>query len=598
MSRGRIRPWTNQIMANLIDVSQGKKPADLYLAGANIIDVYRGVVRPANVAISGQRIAYVGSSDKMLGPQTKFIDVSGKILAPGYIEPHGHPFQLYNPVSYAKHVLSHGTTCSINDNLLLLGVMEIDELIKLVENLAELPIKMLWSARLDPQNFTHEEKAKYTRPNISRLINHPLFLQVGELTDWPSLLAGDENMQHWMVETLNLGKKAEGHAPGASRDTLNSLAAAGVTACHEAVTADEVLRRVEVGIYSTLRHSSLRPDLPDILRGLLSQEHVSWERMMMTTDCPTPGYMKRGAADYLIRIALQNNVNPVTAYQLVTRNPAVYYGLDPEIGGIAPGRLADILVLPSLEEPTPEQVYADGQLVVDRSGNQVKHYLPACPINWTEYGLSPLKLTSHRPYSIQMLPADDGQDTFPVMDLVNPVITRKRDILIGTEGLTRQDGRLQVEAGSGLCYGVLLTREFTRITHGIIRGFARNLDALASSYNGSMDLLVLGQNPTAMNLALRRIGELGGGIVIIQKNEIIVELTLPLKGLMSGQEMPDLIRETLRMEEALNQAQYPHYDPVYSLLFLSSTHLPEIRLTRNGLVTVKDRSILRPSTSL
>ena len=324
MSRGFIRPWNYESMSNLVQVAQGQKPADLYFAGAKIIDVYRGTVRKANVATHQQRIAYVGLSEKMIGPETQVIEVKDKHLAPGYIDPHGHPFQLYNPSTYAEYVLNYGTTCSVNDTLLFLGTMTIDHLLTMIESLAALPIKMLWSARLDPQTLSHEENPHFSYANIRRLIEHPLFLQVGEVTDWPALLAGNVNMQRWMVDALKAGKKAEGHAPGASPETLNALAAAGITSCHEAITGKEVLSRIESGLYAILRNSSLRPDLPSIIGELLQEKQVSWERMMLTIDGPAPSHLRHGAADHLIRLTIQAGVNPVTAYQMASRNPAVY----------------------------------------------------------------------------------------------------------------------------------------------------------------------------------------------------------------------------------------------------------------------------------
>lgn len=533
----------------------------------------------------------------MVGSNTQIINISNKILAPGYIEPHGHPFQLYNPMSYAKHVLKHGTTCSINDNWMFIRNMKIDDFINMIELLSSLPIKMLWSARLDPQTFANnEEKNKFAYDVIRRLINHPLFLQVGEITDWPSLLAGDKNLQRLMVDAQISGKKAEGHAPAASINTLNALAAAGITSCHEAISAEEIQHRIEVGLYSILRNSSLRPDLPSIIQGLLKYDHISWERMMMTTDCPSPAYMKWGAADHLIRIAIKNGVNPVTAYQLVTRNPAVYFGLDSEIGGIAPGRLADLLILEDLEEPTPLKVYADGKLVVDNIQQKVRDFPP--PLDWSKLGLRPIAPPLHQLQPKDMLPLYEGNDSFPVIELINPVISKRKDLLIGTEGLIRNGDYLELSPDSHLCYAVLITRNHTFITHGIISKFAKQLDALASSYTGSLDLLVIGQNPAAMTRALHRIEEIGGGIVMVLNGEFVFEFSLPLEGVMSDEEMPRLIQEISNLEELLRQTGHPHYDPIYTLLFLSSTHLPAIRLTRRGLISVKDRRILRPSKPL
>lgn len=598
MGRGRLRSWDEKKLQTLVRVARGLEEADLFFTGGELVDVYSGKVIKANLAVKGDRIAYLGSSDQMVGSSTQVVDLKGRLLAPGYIEPHGHPFQLYNPVAYADHILSWGTTCSINDNLLFMNLIEPDCLISLVEKMQNHPVKMLWSARLDPQTYTQEATAKFTYQAVARLIQHPWFVQVGELTDWPSLIGGDQQMQRWMVDAAQLGKKVEGHAPGASENTLNPLAAAGVTACHEAITADEVMRRLQLGMYAALRCSSLRPDLPQILEGLVRHQPLPWERMMLTTDSPTPVFLGGGFTDRLIKIAIAKGVPPVTAYQMVSRNPAVYHGLDDEIGGLAPGRIADLLVLEALDEPTPIQVYADGRLAVSREGTEARIYYPQLNIDWQALGLKPLSTPEGEMSAEWLLPVDEGGDSFPVMVLADPVITRRREVAVGGGLLRRSGGKILIEKDSGLCYAVLLTRELNLAAHGILQGFATNLGGIASSYTGSFDLLIIGQEPSAMLQALCRVKELGGGIVVVQEGQVVAEIALPLGGSISPDGLSAVISSTAQIEAALFKAGYPHHDLIYSLLFLTSTHLPELRLTRNGLFSVKERQVLRRSRPL
>ena len=586
-------------MNELIQVARGKEPADLFFTGGELLNVYSGEVVKANLAVKGERIAYLGDSDRMVGSKTRVIDTTDRLLVPGYIEPHAHPVQLYNPAAYADHVLTRGTTLSVNDNLFFFNSMPLESLIEMVEDMSRHPVKMLWSARLDPQTYTEEAAALFSPENVSRLIRHPWFVQVGELTDWPSMLDGDETMQNWMVETADWGKRAEGHAPGASENTLNPLAAAGVTACHESIKLEDVLRRLRLGMYATLRCSSLRPDLPKILNALNEWGgEIAWERVMMTTDSPTPTTFGKGFTDLLIDIALDHGVPPVTAYQLVTRNPAVYYGLDDEIGGLAPGRVADILVLEAIDQPVPRQVYADGRLVVDRTGGGVKLGYPPLTIDWGGLGLGPLTSKSGHQNADWLILEHEGDTSFPVMSLIDPVITRQVDIGLGGGAIEKKGTKIIVKPGSGLCYINLVTRDYQHLSQGLLQGFARRLDGMAASYTGSFDLLVIGQDAAAMHQALKRVEEMGGGIVVVQDGEVAAEIALPLGGLMSPQDLSEVIGLTSSIEEKLYQAGYPHHDLIYTLLFLSSTHLPEIRLTRDGIWNVKERRLLRRSKAL
>lgn len=584
-------------MRELIAVSKGELAADYFFSGGYVLDVYNGDLLTANLAVKGQRIAYMGPAEGMVGETTSVIDLNGQVLVPGYIEPHAHPFTMYHPLTFADEVLKWGTTTSVNDDLLFMSLLTPEKTIAMVEAICCHPHKMLWSARLDSQSFSEELAANFTEEAVSRLIKHQGFIQVGELTDWPSLVGGDNKMQQWMLEAIALGKRAEGHAPGASERTLNSLVAAGVTACHESITAEEVLRRLRLGMYATLRNSSLRPDLANILEGLLQHGHLAWERMMMTTDAPKAAFFKHGFNDHLIRIAIEKGVEPITAYQLMTRNPAVYLGLDNEIGGLAPGRIADILVLKHLEEPTPVMVFADGKLAVERKGSVLTRYHPNITVDWHDLGIEKLKQPGIDLDSIDFRPIYEGETSFPVIELIDPVITRLCDHKLGKEIVLSGD-RLSVEKGQGLCYGALISRDFKLITHGIIKGLADDLDGLATSYTPSLDLLVLGQDPRAMLIALKRAFVLGGGLVVVQGKEIVAEIALPLAGCMSMEPMEHVISATVHIEAALQAAGYPHHDLFYTLQFLSSTHLPGLRLTREGLFEAKSRKLIRSSRRL
>ncbi|MCK9910732.1 amidohydrolase family protein, partial [Microbacteriaceae bacterium K1510] len=214
---------------------------------------------------------------------------------------------------------------------------------------------------LDPQARSKTRSYAYTKQGLSEMIDHPLVVQGGELTDWRAVLEEEEEMLFGLKRVRDRGKRMEGHHPGASIETLNIAAAAGVTACHESISAEDVKQRLRLGMYATLRHSSIRPDLPELITGM-QRLQIPWtSRLMLTSDGNTPPMMRHGFMDYTIRVAIESGVPAIDAYVMATLNPAVYYGLDAELGGIAPGRIADILFLRSPEDPAPELVIANGQ---------------------------------------------------------------------------------------------------------------------------------------------------------------------------------------------------------------------------------------------
>ncbi|GGE09729.1 adenine deaminase [Marinithermofilum abyssi] len=579
-------------LSRLIETSMGLRPPQKVLTGGQVLNVYTGRLENKEVALAEGRIAYIGSLEEgkvVAGNETEVIDVSGCVLVPGYIEPHAHPFQLYNPVTLAEKVLSTGTTTLISDNLHFFTGLEPSEQVDLQEELAKLPVHYFWWARWDPQTFLGEDpEGLFSYERVKQAMDLPNVLQGGELTDWVALLNRDASMLRWMCDAKQNGQRVEGHAPGASYRTLARLAAAGVTGDHESIDPDEVWRRLELGYMTTLRHSSLRPDVPVLIRGLMERaDEVPWHRLMMTTDGPTPPYLREGFVDVMLRAAMEAGCDPIRAYQMVTINPAVYYGLDDRLGGLAPGRVADINVLQSLEDPTPVHVLAQGDWAVqDR-----KRVLAMPFVDWSAY--EGLRVLSDWEVSPSELKLNDRAETIPVIRMINPVITKGAEEPVTPD---IQSGCLPPEEDR--LYVTLADRYGRWITKGLLTGFGRGIDGLASTYNGSGDLLLIGRDVEAMARAANRVLRDGGGISWDQGGNALFHLPLPLGGHMSLQPADMLIDQSEELIRLLKQHDHPFYDPIYTFLFLSSTHLPQVRLTSKGIMRVKDRQILAPSERL
>ncbi|HEY8342758.1 MAG TPA: adenine deaminase C-terminal domain-containing protein [Calditerricola sp.] len=570
----------------LTEVAMRQRPATAWIRGGRIYNVYTGELLPAEVVLWEDRIAYVGERAPLVDDETTLLDAEGLILVPGYLEPHAHPFLLYNPFALAAFALRHGTTGMVNDNLYLFHRLDVDELEAFWDETTDLPVRMWWWVRLDPQNDSPALRRRYTPERTGRLLAHPAVLQAGELTAWPDLLAGDAALAAGVDRARALGKRVEGHNPGASVETLNAVAAAGVTACHEAITGDEVLRRLRLGLYATLRHSSIRPDVPTLVRQLVDSGADLTSRLMLTTDGSTPPFLRDGFLDAVLREALAAGLPPLVAYRAATLNVAVYYGLDGDIGGIAPGRVADINFLEDLANPTPVHVMSGGRLRVQ--DGQLVDAPP--PFDWSRY-------PALCRYAPRVTPADpdwfrvlDPGFPFPVMDLVN-VITRP------SEGGRVENGEVVPVPERGELYVALLSVDGRWITTGILRGFGV-FDAFASSFSGSGDVMVLGRDRQAMARAVNEVCAMGGGMVLLDEGREVYRLRLPLGGCMSDLPMDELMDSTDDLVRLLRVRGYRGNDPLYALFFLSATNLPFLRLTADGILDVKGKRILVPSRAL
>lgn len=565
--------------------------ADLFLKGGTILNVYSGELLEGNIAVRGERIVYVGPSEHHVGKDTRVIELTGRTIAPGYIEPHFHPWDVYNPVSVGEEACRRGTTTVFCDDLVF--YMEMGPILfqEFMDAFSDMPIKYYWSLRTAPQSPMRDEKEIFSVENLLTVLENPRVQSIGEITRWMELIKGTSRIPPVIARTKELKKRVDGHTAGARYDKLNRLAAAGIESCHESINGQNVLDRLRLGFYVMLRESSLRQDLSLLLK-TVARERVLTDRLLLTTDGSMPEYYHRqGVTDHLIRIALKEGIDPVSAYRMATINPAVYFGFDHRIGGIAPGRDADMVVLKDIHEPTPETVISRGRIVA-QEGTLIQSF-PA--MDWERY--FPKATFSRREWRAReklfRIPATGGTSTsFPVIQLVNPAITRTRWVEFPV-----RDGYLDFDTSRFLLVATI-GRDGDWITTGLLEGFGNGVEALVSSYNTAAQILVVGKNARAMSAAVNRVLEMKGGIVIFDGNGPCFELALPIGGVMSDKALPELAEKERELQSILFSKGYPHHDPMYTLVFLPNDFLPEVRVNYRGILDVKNDRVLWPRTDL
>ncbi|MBI4562876.1 MAG: adenine deaminase, partial [Candidatus Rokubacteria bacterium] len=553
-------------------------PADRYLKGGTLLNVYTGETYGANVAIKGERIASVGLREDMIGPRTEVISAGGRILCPGYVEPHAHPWNLVTPAGLARAVLPLGTTTIVADNLPVYELAGPRGFEATVRELGRGPLKYYWMVRLHSQSRIPGELRRFPVPVLARLLDSPWVVGTGEVTRWPEVWKGDPALLRRLALAPPRRKRIEGHTAGASAEKLMGLAAAGVTSCHEAIRATEVLDRARAGIAVMLRLSSLRPDLSVLLTALKETPGLG-PRAMLTTDGRSPAFIaEHGFVDHLVRVALDAGVPPVDAYRMATLNPAMYFGLDHDVGGIAPGRYADILLLRDLSDPRPETVLARGR-VAARNGRLVRAFPEPA---WSRiFRSSRARLDGRWRVTARDFSHHRGS-RLPVIRFVSAVITR----------LDERDHQPDVLGAA------LLDREGRWIAPGLVSGFCRELDGLAATTTTDFNILALGRDADGLALAVNRLLELGGGIVLADRGRILYELPLPVGGIMSREPLHALAARERELAALLTARGHPHHAPLFSLLFLTADFLPDVRLTARGVWDVKGSRVLHASRPL
>ncbi|MFB7639031.1 adenine deaminase C-terminal domain-containing protein [Peribacillus butanolivorans] len=581
---------TRALRDELIEVAQGKRPADMLIKDGTVINVYSGEFLKQNIALYKDCIAYVGENKVTINDDTTVIDANGLYVSPGFIETHAHPWVVYNPVSVTEKVLPLGTTTTVNDNLFFYLHMGTLGFKQLVDDLEKLPGNFFWLIRLVSQAIFPGEREWFNQKDIIDLLSLENVLGTAEVTRWPLLYNGDPVLLDIIDAAKKMGKVSDGHNAGCSYEKLNSIAASGISACHEAITAEEALDRLRLGLWTVLRNSSLRPDLSNIIK-LITEGNVSTGRILMTTDGPHPSFIeKEGFVDGLVRQAVELGVPVMEAIQMVTINAATYLKQDDYIGGIAPGKKADILLLPDLDQFRPDLVISNGEIVAEKG----KLTIQMPDIDWSKY-LSEKPFTFSREIlenpDLYIYPETSSSNSVPVIFFRSNVITQRRDLELPTK-----NGFVDLTDQEGLMYATLIHRNGEWVTKGILEKFAINLDGMASTFNTTTDLLTIGRNPDAMAKAAARVYEMGGGVVIVDGEEIILEIPLQLTGMMTTDPSFDKAVEfNDKLLSALQARGFPFHDILYTLLFLTCDFLPGLRLVPFGLYEVKTDKILVPS---
>ncbi len=569
--------WEQHKVQDQLQIINGKKAPDLIIINAEYLHSIYKKWMTGNIWVAGDRIVYAGKEMPVLTEGAEIVDASGKKIVSGYIEPHVHPFQLYNPRTFADYAARLGTTTFISDNLVLFMSLDNATSFALLDELNELPFSFYWWARLDSQTVLQNEKELFNPESITEWLKRPEVLLGGELTGWPRLLGGDPNMIASVNATKVAGKKIEGHFPGASERTLARMRLLGADGDHEAMTVEEVEARLLHGYGVTLRYSSIRPDLPNLLKDIVDKDLNVFDHLMMTTDGSTPSFHIDGVVDKCIRVALEAGVSPIDAYQMASYNVARYYDMTDLHGVIATGRYATLNFLEDEYNPVPTDVLSKGKWL-KRNGESTE---PFPSIDWSvldafapDFDLDESDFTFENPIGIEM---------------VNDVITKPYNVMIDMT-----DEKLAEDHDESFL--MLIDRNGKWRVNTLIKGFATSVQGFASSYSNTGDIILIGKDKQEMLNAFNEIKRIGGGMVLSENSTIITTLPLPIGGGLSAEPVEKLIAQELELKKMLADRGYKYGDAVYTFLFLQSTHLPFIRVTQLGLYDVMKNTVIIPAT--
>lgn len=569
--------WKLSNIREQVSIIDGHAAPNIVLKNAKYLHSMMKSWATGNIWISNDRIVYVGKEMPANIEGTEVVDLAGKVVVPGYIEPHVHPFQLYNPHSFAEFSAQTGTTTFISDNMTLVSLMKNKKAFSFMDELAKLPFSFYWWSRFDSQTELENERELYSNASVLEWLDRHDVLLGGELTGWPRLMRGDDQMLYWIQAAKHKGKKIEGHLPGASEKTLAKMRLLGVDGDHESMTIEDIEARILHGYAVTLRYSSIRPDLPHLLKAVVDKGYEIFDHLMMTTDGSTPSFHEDGVMDKCIRAALEAGVRPVDAYNMASYNVARYYNMTNLHGLLATGRYANINILADEHSPTPEAVISKG-VWLKRDNTDLKAFPE---VDLSLFGDLKIDFDLHE---------GDFQFSMPIgVEMVNDVITKPYSI--------KNFGHYQhtLSTDHDESYLMLVDRNGKWRINTMIKGFATHVKGFASSYSNTGDIILIGKSVQDMQYAFQELKKMNGGIVLVEDDQIVTSIPLTLAGSIYDGTVNEVIPLELALKSALKKRGYHHTDAIYTLLFLQSTHLPYIRITTRGIFDVMKNKVMLPA---
>lgn len=555
----------------IIAVAAGREKADLVLKNAKYLNVFSNEFLCGDIAVANGLIAGVGKYDG----KTE-IDVSGKLVLPGFIDAHIHlESSMVTPAEFAKAVVAHGTTTVITDPHEIANVMGIDGVEYMIQASQNLPIDVhFMMPSCVPATEIDESGAELDCKDIDLYLDNKKVLGLAEMMNYVGVINGDKNVLSKIVTSQAHHKKIDGHAPELSGNDLNAYIAAGVYSDHECSTFENALEKLRKGQFIMIREGTAAHNLKALMP-LLTQQYYS--RCMFATDDKHPSDLLHGGhIDYIVKQALKNGADPIVALKTATHHAARYFLLNNK-GAIASGYLADIVVVDNLEDFNVETVFKRGKLVFD---GEVKDFsAPTVDEKLAEKCFDTFHLDSVTPSSFKV----DGK-----LGLIG---------LVGGELLTRNLGTAdKIDLENDILKIACIERHkgTNHIGVGYVKGYSLKSGAVATSVaHDSHNIITVGCNDDDIAVAVNAIKDSKGGIAVVENGKIKALLELPIAGLMSDDPLTTV-------NEKLENAKSSAYelgadksiDPFMTLSFLSLPVIPSLRITTKGVFDAENWKML------
>ena len=570
-------------------VAIGDKAADLVLENCSLVNVYTGEILPeTQVAISKDRIAYVGEdASHTKGKKTVVINLEKKFITPGFADSHIHIDQFFSPAEFVKKSLLCGVTSLFADSVDIVstcGFSGFKEFIKMTSGLPARFFHVVPGGTPVDRKFSHVKSLSPTEEKSA--LRMPGVLGLGEVFSWTKVTKRDSKTMKTLSTMLENNCVINGHTAGMSGKKLNAYVSSGILSCHEPINFEQVIERLRLGMWIMIREGSIRRDIKDIIPLVLANK-TNKDRLMFCSDGLDPiDITKFGHIDHCIREAVKLGLNLTDAISMASKNCFDYYNMGMDLGGIAPGKLADILVFDDLVKLKPKKIFVGGMLVLS-NGTIVskikKHPVP-------KWMTKTVKLNKFTEDNFSIKSHSDLVDV-NVIDMKTEIITKK-----GHETLSVKDENVIPSYDKDVWKVAAFDRTFGSTKHavGFLKNFGPRIGAFASTWSfHENNMIVIGSNEKDMAIAANSLLRTQGGMVVVYKGKILSSMPLQMAGIMSTDSFEKTSKNFSDINNMLLDSGCKFKKPHLIPLFLPFLALPEIRILHQGIIDVKSRSFLK-----
>lgn len=549
--------------------------ADLVITDINVVDVFSQDIFKADVAVSAGYFVGIG---EYKGYGKKEINGSGKYIIPGFIDAHAHvESTLVTPVEYSNTSLPHGITGVVADPHEIANVCGVAGIEFILENSRQVPMDfyIMLPSCVPATSFEH---GGYV---LSARELKPLYLRNGviglaEVMDFPAVLRGDPDMLQKLEDADNAGYRIDGHAAGFGIDQLNAYAAAGIRTDHECDSSHGLVDRIRRGIYTLVREGTVCKDLLKMLPAI--NEKNSRLLCFATDDKHLDDLYVNGGVDFNVRVAIGEGLDPATAIQMASLNTAECYKLK-NVGAIVPGYVADFSIVSDLKDLRMEQVYKDGQLVAENG--RLLHEVTSDSFTLPDKLVTSVNIpkVSERDFDIPM--GDCTKANIIGIEqgsVVSSHLVEEVDVAGGMFKINIDQDQLKIAV-------IERHKNLGNISTGIVKGFRLKSGAMATTIaHDSHNLIVVGTNEGDMALAVAKIQEMQGGIVVVNNGQVSCSIRLEIAGLITSRKTADVVTDLERLHSVISElAPGCSFNPFLALSFMSLIVIPHLKISDSGL---------------